>query len=61
MLPNQVAPIAIRGLFSGKRVIVPGFMNRVLLGFNSLLPLPLRMRLLRKIGLGVLPPGRKAK
>jgi short-subunit dehydrogenase len=61
MLPEQVAPIALKGLFSGKRVIVPGFMNKVLLGINSLLPLSLRMRLLRKIGQAALPDERKSK
>lgn len=58
MYPHEVAPIAIDGLLKGKRIIIPGVMNKVMIGFNNALPMSLRMRLLRKVGRGFLPKER---
>ena len=55
MYPNQVAPIALNGLFRGKRIIIPGVMNQIMILLNNALPLAIRMRMLRKIGAGVIP------
>lgn len=55
MHPHQVAPIAINGLFNGKRIIIPGVMNQLMIVLNNVLPLSIRMKLLRKIGKGVIP------
>jgi uncharacterized protein len=58
MLPPQVAEVAIVGLLAGKRVIVPGAMNKLMLMVNRLLPLSLRMRMLRGIAQKILPQGK---
>ncbi|MEY3322284.1 MAG: hypothetical protein RLZZ417_1867 [Bacteroidota bacterium] len=55
MMPEEVAPIAVNGLFSGKKVIVPGKINKLILFMNKILPLSLRMKLLKKIGFSFLP------
>nr|HPH19882.1 hypothetical protein [Haliscomenobacter sp.] len=55
MYPHQVAPIAINGLFNGKRIIIPGVMNQLMIVLNNALPLSVRMKLLRKIGKGIIP------
>ncbi len=46
--PELVARIAINGLFKGKKEIVPGFLNRVLLLLNLLLPTGIKSFLTRK-------------
>jgi len=51
MQPHEVAPLAVKGLFQGQRVIVPGRMNRFILLLNHFLPLPMRMAMLRKTGM----------
>lgn len=58
MYPHQVAPLAIEGLLKGKRIIIPGVVNKVLIGLNNALPLGLRMRMLRRVGKGFLPKER---
>ena len=55
MMPEEVAPIAVNGLLSGKKVIVPGKINKMILFMNKLLPLSLKMVLLKKIGISFLP------
>jgi short-subunit dehydrogenase len=55
MMPEEVAPIAVNGLLSGKKVIVPGKLNKLILFMNKLLPLSLKMVLLKKIGISFLP------
>lgn len=55
MYPNQVAPIALNGLFRGKRIIIPGIVNQIMILLNNAMPLAIRMRMLRKIGAGVIP------
>jgi hypothetical protein len=55
MYPQQVAPIAIEGLLQGKRLIIPGTMNKLMIGINGWLPLSWRMSLLRRISRGILP------
>lgn len=55
MYPAQVAPIAMDGLLKGKRLIIPGMMNKVMIGINNALPLSWRMNLLRKVSRGFLP------
>ena len=55
MMPEEVAPVAINGLFSGKKVIVPGKINKLILFMNQILPRSLRMKLLMKIGFSFLP------
>ena len=36
--PEQVAPIAIEGLLKQKEVIIPGFVNKLFLFMNRILP-----------------------
>ncbi|WP_353480737.1 SDR family NAD(P)-dependent oxidoreductase [Haliscomenobacter sp.] len=55
MFPHQVAPIAINGLLRGKRIIIPGVVNQIMILLNNVLPLALRMRMLRKIGSAIIP------
>jgi short-subunit dehydrogenase len=55
MMPEEVAPIAVTGLLSGKKVIVPGTLNKILLFINQILPISLRMNLLKIIGFSFLP------
>jgi len=38
MTPKRVAEIGLRGLFGGRSVIVPGFMNRVLVALSRIVP-----------------------
>ena len=52
---EEVAPIAVNGLLAGKKVIVPGKINKLILFMNKLLPLSLKMVLLKKIGISFLP------
>ena len=49
MYPEPVARIALDGLFKGKRVIVPGFLNAEFFKLGSLLPVDIKMRLLEKL------------
>lgn len=58
MYPQQVAPIAIDGLLKGKRIIIPGIMNKVMIGISNALPLSVRMNVLRKLSQGFLPKDR---
>ncbi len=50
MMPEDVAPIAIRGLLRNKRMIIPGTMNNFIAGMNRVLPTSLKMRLMRRVG-----------
>lgn len=45
---EEVAKIAIAGLFAGKEVIIPGRMNRFLLKINSVMPAFIRNHLIKK-------------
>ena len=49
MYPEQVARIALNGLLSHKRVIVPGMMNAIFFKLGSLLPVNFKMQLLEKL------------
>ncbi len=49
MYPAQVAEIALEGLFRGKRVIVPGFLNALFFKIGSILPVNVKMSLLEKL------------
>jgi short-subunit dehydrogenase len=45
---DDLAKVAIEGMFSGKAVIIPKFVNRLLLVIQKLIPAPLEQRILRK-------------
>lgn len=47
MLPGEVARIAISGMLAGKRVIIPGGINRFFLAIDKILPLFFKRRLLK--------------
>jgi uncharacterized protein len=49
MYPKQVAEIALDGLFSGKRVIVPGFLNSMFFRIGGLLPTNMKMPILERL------------
>ncbi|MBU6167740.1 MAG: SDR family NAD(P)-dependent oxidoreductase [Bacteroidetes bacterium] len=55
MMPEEVAPVAVKGLLAGKRIIVPGNINKLILFVNNILPVSLKMKLLKKIGFSFLP------
>jgi short-subunit dehydrogenase len=55
MMPEEVAPIAVKGLLAGKKVIVPGKINKLILFVNNIIPIGLKMKLLKKIGFSFLP------
>lgn len=46
MIPDDVARIAVDGMLAGKRVIIPGIINRLFLWVDKILPLFLKRRLL---------------
>lgn len=46
--PEQVAKAAITGMFEGRKEIIPGWMNRVLVMLNRLLPVFLKEIIIRK-------------
>ncbi|MCP9237221.1 SDR family oxidoreductase [Lewinella sp. JB7] len=48
-MPEDIAPEAIQGLLSGRAVIVPGRLVRMLIFISYLTPRPLRMRILEKL------------
>ncbi len=48
-MPDDIAPTAIAGMLSGKAVILPGLLVRILVLFGYLTPRPLRMRVLEKL------------
>ncbi len=48
-MPDDIAPAAIAGMLSGKAVIVPGLLVRILVWVSYLTPRPLRMRILEKL------------
>jgi uncharacterized protein len=48
MPANEVARIAVRGLFYGKKIIIPGRINKLLLAINRIMPATLRNFLIRK-------------
>ena len=47
--PDRIAPPAIRGMLSGRAVIRPGLLVRLLIVVGYLTPRPLRMRILEKL------------
>jgi short-subunit dehydrogenase len=49
MYPEQVANIALNGMFKGKQVIVPGVMNAVFFKLGSILPVRTKMNLLERL------------
>jgi short-subunit dehydrogenase len=49
MYPDQVAQIALNGLFKRKRVIVPGFINTICFKIGGLLPVNVKMNLLERL------------
>lgn len=49
MYPEQVARIAVKGMLSGKQVIVPGFLNAVFFKLGSILPVGMKMNILEKL------------
>ncbi len=48
-LPEEVAKSAVAGLLKGKRVVVPGVINRIILLVMHFLPLGWKMRVLERI------------
>ena len=48
-MPDDIAPIAIRGMLTGKGVILPGMLVKVLVLVACLVPRRVRMRVLEKI------------
>ncbi|MBB4077459.1 hypothetical protein GGR28_000060 [Lewinella aquimaris] len=48
-MPDDIAPAAIHGMLSGKAVIVPGRLIRLLILISYLTPRPWRMRILEKL------------
>ena len=48
-MPDDIAPQAIAGLLTGKAVILPGKLVRVLVLISYLTPRPLRMRILERL------------
>ena len=48
-MPEDIAPLAIRGMLKGKAVIVPGWLVRALILTSYLTPRPLRMRILERL------------
>lgn len=52
MTAEEVARIAIKGLFKGKEEIIPGFLNKL----NAYLPKFFPVSLVRKIGAGIYEP-----
>ncbi|THH41068.1 SDR family NAD(P)-dependent oxidoreductase [Neolewinella litorea] len=48
-MPDDIAPQAIRGMLTGKAVIVPGWLIRALIATSYVTPRPLRMRILEKL------------
>jgi short-subunit dehydrogenase len=48
-MPDDIAPVAIRGLLRGRAVIVPGWLPRMIITVCYLTPRPLRMRVLERI------------
>lgn len=47
--PEAIAPVAIRGMLTGRAVIVPGWLTRTLLITSRLVPRFLRMRVLERL------------
>jgi hypothetical protein len=48
MPAKEVARIAVKGLFYGKKIIIPGRLNKMLLAINRIIPAALRNYLIRK-------------
>jgi len=48
-MPEDVAKIAIKGLFNGKRVIIPGFIPLFIIRVMHFFPVRLKMKILEKI------------
>ncbi len=48
MEPEQVAKEALKGMFSGKREIVPGLLNRMLVLLNTILPRGLKEYIIQR-------------
>ena len=48
-MPEDVARIAIGGLFNGKRVIIPGFIPLLIIRVMHIFPVGLKMKILEKI------------
>lgn len=46
--PNYVAAVAIRGMLSGREVIIPGKINRLVRYLSSILPMGVRIRMAGK-------------
>ncbi len=55
MNPEVVAPIAIRKLLKGKEVIIPGFINRLCVALNKVLPSPVKKMLTGRIAKNMKP------
>lgn len=49
MYPQEVARIAVKGMFKGKAVIVPGFLNGIFFKLGSFLPVEMKMNLLERL------------
>jgi len=43
---EKIAETSIEGLLKGKRIIIPGFMNRLLLIFGKIIPEKLKLKIL---------------
>jgi len=46
--PEQVAKAALKGMFKGKREIIPGRLNRILVALNAVLPQRLKEYIIQK-------------
>lgn len=46
--PEQVAKVALKGMFKGKREIIPGRLNRVLVALNAVLPQRLKEYIIQR-------------
>lgn len=57
--PEQLAPVALRQLLRGRSIIIPGIVNRILVGLYQLLPRNISSLMLRGISRNSLPPGVK--
>ena len=46
--PEQVAKVALKGMFNGKREIIPGRLNRILVALNAILPQRLKEYIIQR-------------
>ena len=46
--PEQVAKVALKGMFRGKKEIIPGRLNRILVGLNAILPPSLKEYIIQR-------------